>query len=179
MKYFETPIRFVLVDSIQAHLFHTIYNSTWYLIFSPATKIVDRKINVGLQSVSSFSFSRFWTILLVSIIFQIDILAVRALDDPCPLKNHDRRAREGKRRENFTHAHISRVFRRANARWPGKRRRRGQSAGIESWSHRHIQRFLGSWGRRQDRRRSGSPRPTGVYLRSDERKLHISRTYSR
>lgn len=85
--------------------------------------------------------------------------------------------RERGKEETCAHAHISRVLRRANARWPGKRRRRGQSSGIESWSHRHIQRLLGSRGRRQDRWRARPSRQKGVYLWSDERKLHISRTF--
>lgn len=39
-----------------------------------------------------------------------------------------REQREGK----LSNAHTARVLRRANARWPGKRCRRSQSAGIES-----------------------------------------------
>lgn len=107
---------------------------------------------------------------------QLSSKSILTIHTDSPWNKITAHARRGEGRS--AHAHISRVLRRANARWPGKRCRRGQSSGIESWSHRHIQRLLGSRGRRQDRRRSGPPREEGVYLRSDERKPHILRTFS-
>ena len=122
-------ITYIRQRRIEAARFSYRWNFTIKTMFSVYVCVckVDIRRIIRIPRASPATFS-----------YRLDSIVVRSVSSSAP-EFHAKSVRErvvrrvGEQREGkLSNAHTARVLRRANARWPGKRCRRSQGAGIES-----------------------------------------------